>query len=831
MSSCKGSPPGQGAETPVEVLLATASEVEDSAQPPQEEEEMEEEDDDYYCDKCRSCYKDHCEVHGPPLFTQDSPAPMGAPQRALLSLPAGLVIGRSRVSAAALGVFNQGDILPLGMHFGPLEGDAITVEEATKSSSAWAICRRRAESGYLDVNRDTHSNWMKYVQCSQNEREQNVVAFQHRGRILFRCCRPVLQGQELLVWYGEDYAKGLGGIWDQIWDRKWRPSDNQPSQVYPCSYCDFSFPAKSYLNRHMKRSHLEEYQSTRQSGDATPDMDADMCLLASEVPPPIQIEPNADTMGQTQQANVIDGFHCENGLTEQKSTRVDAEEVSASEGLHQCSQCDRSYARLGHLKRHQFTVHFQEKSYRCGQCKRAFSLVSALKRHQQVHRRQRERGKKKALDPAEDAPSGSPPCADCSTGQCELPEHKPNPGAESLQPESNEQDPSIDPSDPPYEPPSTIRGSPPQKKKRGRPRTRTEEPSRPRLKHLGKGDVPPAIPMQDEILDGSDATSSNHCPPLPDAGAQLTCAECQRMFTDLVTLQSHECIQVGEGLYSCSHCNLHFNRSCNLRRHERALHTFEKPYCCGPCGKFYTQISGLRRHQESRTHRKRSRLGAGGQTSAAVFPCTFCQFSFTTQHYLHKHIKRHHPAEFVQMLASDDAGILEGFAEGFKSCPKCDKTFSTMKGFRSHNCFRFGEKIHLCPECGKRFTWYYSLRQHQRIHTGEKPFTCKHCSKSFSHSGQLNVHLRTHTGEKPFLCSECGESFRQSGDLKRHEQKHTGVRPCQCPECGKRFSRPHSLKAHQQIHSGQRLFFCSQCGKRFTRSYHLNRHKIKMHMA
>lgn len=56
--------------------------------------------------------------------------------------------------------------------------------------------------------------------CSRSETEQNLVAFQQNGRILFRCCRPISPGQEFRVWYADEYAQGLGIIWDKIWDKK-----------------------------------------------------------------------------------------------------------------------------------------------------------------------------------------------------------------------------------------------------------------------------------------------------------------------------------------------------------------------------------------------------------------------------------------------------------------------------------------------------------------------------------------------------------------------------------------------------------------------------------
>ncbi|XP_060756765.1 histone-lysine N-methyltransferase PRDM7-like [Neoarius graeffei] len=62
---------------------------------------------------------------------------------------------------------------------------------------------------YIDAKREMHVNWMRYVNCARNEEEQNLVAFRYRGGILYRCCRPINIGQELLVWYEEEHTKEL----------------------------------------------------------------------------------------------------------------------------------------------------------------------------------------------------------------------------------------------------------------------------------------------------------------------------------------------------------------------------------------------------------------------------------------------------------------------------------------------------------------------------------------------------------------------------------------------------------------------------------------------
>lgn len=60
----------------------------------------------------------------------------------------------------------------------------------------------------------------RYVNCARNEEEQNLVAFQYRGGILYRCCQPIKKGQELLMWYKDDYGKDLGLAFDYLWKKK-----------------------------------------------------------------------------------------------------------------------------------------------------------------------------------------------------------------------------------------------------------------------------------------------------------------------------------------------------------------------------------------------------------------------------------------------------------------------------------------------------------------------------------------------------------------------------------------------------------------------------------
>ncbi|KAJ8383500.1 hypothetical protein AAFF_G00220170 [Aldrovandia affinis] len=247
------------------LLDCNGNDNEDEEEDQQEEEEPRQ-DDHLYCEECQSFYREQCETHGPPSFTPDSPTPLGIPQRALLTLPPDLMVGRSSIPGAGLGVFNQGQVVPVGMHFGPFEGEVTSKEKAIKSSYSWVIFRKKNQFEYIDATQDSHSNWMRYVNCARNEEEQNLVAFQHRGRVLYRSLRPILPGQELLVWYADEYAKELGVVWDSLWIRKCTSaavSVEESSRVFICTQCHFSSSTQHCLQRHIKRSHFQTGESAR----------------------------------------------------------------------------------------------------------------------------------------------------------------------------------------------------------------------------------------------------------------------------------------------------------------------------------------------------------------------------------------------------------------------------------------------------------------------------------------------------------------------------------------------------------------------------------------
>ena len=75
---------------------------------------------------------------------------------------------------------------------------------------SYQIHRDGQKAFYLDGRDPSKSNWLRFINCARNEEEQNMVAFQYCGQIYYRTFKYIYPGMELLVWYGEEYARELG---------------------------------------------------------------------------------------------------------------------------------------------------------------------------------------------------------------------------------------------------------------------------------------------------------------------------------------------------------------------------------------------------------------------------------------------------------------------------------------------------------------------------------------------------------------------------------------------------------------------------------------------
>ncbi|XP_036437649.1 GDNF-inducible zinc finger protein 1 [Colossoma macropomum] len=312
--------------------------------------------------------------------------------------------------------------------------------------------------------------------------------------------------------------------------------------------------------------------------------------------------------------------------------------------------------------------------------------------------------------------------------------------------------------------------------------------------------------VPDETLEGPDFVPAEATDETDEAekecktgSAKYDCHKCIRSFRYEKSYLKH--VRVSHGIqtdttYRCNICQQTFANRCNLKIHERHVHSDERLFPCDVCGKAFKRKKDVTRH--------RRQVHEGGTERHF---CPVCGKSLSSKTALTLHERTH----------TGDKPY---------NCDECGARFSQSSALKTHQRIHTGEKPFACDMCDARFTQNHMLAYHKRCHTGEKPFMCENCGKSFASKEYLKHHARIHSGYKPYKCENCGRAFAQRNSLHQHMKIHTGERPYHCKDCDKQFTQLNALQRHQRIHTGEKPYMCSMCGRTFTDKSTVRRHTM-----
>ena len=516
---------------------------------------------------------------GPTLTIGDAPVA----SRAVASLPLEYLALR-QLEGGQQGVIVQRTV-PLNCRFGPMEGRLVDAAEDLDTSFPLCLI---SQGHRLDVSSEDESNWMRFIRPAQTEEEQNMIMTEVNGNLFFVTNRVVNFGEELKVWYSEQYATqhGLSKAPVAIPAGKDKPG-----------------PPKKNVDRHKNTRSFavnvarENIAEKSREGSGSPNYSCDICGRKFE-----------------RQASLARHLALHKG-----------------DKSYSCPDCGQKFSHTFNLERHRKKVHHSDPSgqhVRCSNCGCWFPSSMVLKVHMFSHHPNKEEqnwtvedamaqsGKENSEQGVEEMKFQCP-CEGCGSQYdtwLQLVEHASDHGTPCL----------------PFDNPDILATGPVHKCELC---YKTFASDARLKKHMAVHAGDDTKPLECETCGKRFLTNSalaGHIKTHIHPDTLYDCPICLQEFEQVSSLKEHVYIHKEGGHFTCPHCQKTFTEYPNIRKHIRSFHA-EKRYACTSCEKSFTGKDKLKIHMVK-------------HTAAKDFMCDDCGKQFKRKDKMREHVKRMHAA-------------------------------------------------------------------------------------------------------------------------------------------------------------------------------------------